>query len=518
VTKLVCLSSIVLGIAVAWPGGSLAIAGPSAADVPVRRYALIASASDGGPARAQLRFADGDALAMAGVLRRLGGLRDSDLVLLTGARRDTLEASFAWLRAAMGQAGGQVRRELVVYYSGHADEQGLLLGGDRVSYRELTDWIEGTSADVRIAILDCCAPRSLGGGTDLLAGAVRGRAFLTAGSADAERSDRSGASFTHALVSGMRGAADESRDGQVTLAEAHRFARRETRRRAGPAASRRVHDTQLVGEGDLVLTYLRSSKASLILDPQLAGSVAVSDLSGRVVLELRKRAAFPVELGLDPGPYEVSLVRDGRRYRTAVTLDDGSAVRLGRRQFAGAPEPVAASSGADTSPSLVASLAGETSLLGRTRQFGVYAGLGLRYTRLGGADGFLATPEAAFLLDRRIAVGLIAGGGVSDADDGLTLGYAQLFVRYHFLCDSSILCLSVAAAAGPGGVERSGGDSSGGDALLLFEPQLGGHLMVTRFLRFGADLGYRLVAYADDHDAGDLRGVSAGLHIQLGWF
>ncbi len=495
-TKTACIASSIVALAMAWPGGARAEPG---SDAPVRRYALIASASDGGPERARLTSADGDALAMAGVLRRLGGLRDTDLVLLTGARRDTLEASFAWLRAAMGKAEGPVRRELVVYYSGHSDEQGLLLGGDRVSYRELTDWIESTSADVRIAILDCCGSGSLEARPDLHA-AGRGRAFLTAGAA----SD-GGASFTHALVSGMRGAADLSRDGRVTLAEAYRFARREGRR-AG--AGQRRRDVQLSGEGELVLTYLRSSKASLILDAQLAGGVAVTDLSGRVVLELRKQAAYPVELGLDPGSYEVSLVRDGRSYTAQVAVDDGAPVRLGSAQFAAA-RPLAA--GGAERPTVT----GQSNPAARSRQFGVYAGLGTRYTRLAGAGGFLVAPEVGFLLDRRLAVGLQAGAGWSDGDDGRTrLGYAQLFARYHFRCDSSIVCLSLAAAAGPGAVNGAG--EGGNDTVLLFEPQLGAHLMATRFLRFGADLGYRLVTGADD--AGDLRGVSAGLNIQLGWF
>ena len=173
----ICLSLFIVAVAVAWPEGVRAQSGP---DAPVRRYALIASASDGGPDRATLRLADGDALAMAGVLRRLGGLHDADLVLLTGARRDTLEASFAWLRGAMDKAkGGAIRRELVVYYAGHSDDRGLLLGGDRVSYRELTAWIESTPADVRIAILDRHGSPHRPARPDTLA-AGRGRAFLTA--------------------------------------------------------------------------------------------------------------------------------------------------------------------------------------------------------------------------------------------------------------------------------------------------------------------------------------------------
>ena len=46
-------------------------------------------------------------------------------------------------------AGG--RTEVVLYYSGHADEQGLLIGADRYSYRTLRDRLDQIPADVRIA-------------------------------------------------------------------------------------------------------------------------------------------------------------------------------------------------------------------------------------------------------------------------------------------------------------------------------------------------------------------------------
>ena len=65
---------------------------------------------------------------------------------------------------------------------------------------------------------------------------VRGHAILTASAEDeaAQESDRIGGSFfTHYLVSGLRGAADSSADGRVTLTEAYRFAFDETLARTG---------------------------------------------------------------------------------------------------------------------------------------------------------------------------------------------------------------------------------------------------------------------------------------------
>ena len=45
----------------------------------LRRFALIASANDGGPGRTTLRFADSDARAMAEVMQNLGGLREATI-------------------------------------------------------------------------------------------------------------------------------------------------------------------------------------------------------------------------------------------------------------------------------------------------------------------------------------------------------------------------------------------------------------------------------------------------------
>ena len=56
------------------------------------------------------------------------------------------------------------------------------------------------------------------------------------------------------------------------------------------------------------------------------------------------------------------------------------------------------------------------------------------------------------------------------------------------------------------------------DAFFLFQPELAGHLDVTRFMRVGVIAGYRWAAGADRYEARSLDGFAAGLHTQLGWF
>jgi hypothetical protein len=358
---------------------------------------------------------------------------------------------------------------------------------------------------------------------------------LTASAADeaAQESDRIGAGFfSHYLLSGLRGAADTNRDKLVTLAEAYQFSYHETLRGTGKAAQSQhpAYDFQLAGQGDLVLTDLRASGATLVLTDALVGRVFVRDQSGRLLAELRKGHGYPVQLGLGPGRYEVSLERDGGLYQASVTLHTGNATSLGPGAFrtraverAGAKGVIAS----DLPPgerSLGDALIGRDSLAGQTREVGGYASLGFRYTRLGGEDALLVSPEIAVLLNRRVTLGFSAGGGASGATDSagnrMSLGFAGAVVRYQFLFDGPF-SFSLGAIAGAGGVdlERENERAEGtADALFLFEPQLGGHISVTRFLRFGVDAGYRLVAGVERYPVSDVRDLTAGFHMQAGWF
>ena len=50
-------------------------------------------------------------------------------MVVPAVTRASLEAGFGRLKQAVaGAAGGRARRELFVYYSGHSNEEGLLLG------------------------------------------------------------------------------------------------------------------------------------------------------------------------------------------------------------------------------------------------------------------------------------------------------------------------------------------------------------------------------------------------------
>jgi hypothetical protein len=335
--------------------------------VRLRRFALLVGVNDGGPARARLRYATTDAQAMARVLESLGGVAAPDLVLVADASRAAFDAGFAEVerRLRAGRATG-VRSELLVYYSGHSDDEGLLIGRDRLRYDELRARVQAAPADLRVVILDSCGSGAFTrqkGGTrrpPFLVDAsidTRGHAFLTSSAASeaAQESDRIAASFfTYYLVSGLRGAADANQDRRVTLQEAFQFASQETlarteRSQGGPQHA--AYEFDLSGTGDMVVTDVRTTQAGILLTPELSGRIAVREASGALVAELRKPPGNTVELGVDPGAYVVAMEGGTNMLEAKLTLVAGQHASLARAAFhLGPPLEVAMARGDGAAP------------------------------------------------------------------------------------------------------------------------------------------------------------------------
>ncbi len=321
----------------------------SAQQPSLRRYGLFIGANDGGRERVTLRWAISDAERVAGVMTEIGGIRAQDAYLLTDPTSRDLELQFEHLRNRVDSARGETRRnEIVVYYSGHSDESGLMLGDDHLSYVDLRRLIDEVGADVSIAILDSCAsgaftrlkggsftqPFLLDEGSD-----VTGHAFLASSSADeaSQESDSLGSSFfTHYLVSGLRGAADSSNDRNVTLDEVYLYAREETLQRtlntfAGPQNA--SFDFQLTGTGSLILTDLSVVDAAIVLDPSVAGRLYVRREVGGIVAEVDKREGNELTLALPAGRYVLTLQGDDRNYQHDLLLNSGASVPVAGRDF-----------------------------------------------------------------------------------------------------------------------------------------------------------------------------------------
>ncbi|MDH5228674.1 MAG: caspase family protein [Gammaproteobacteria bacterium] len=316
----------------------------------IQRYALIVGANDGGAGRTVLQYAQSDARAVAQVLKNLGGLETRNQILLSEPSAQGILAQLDQLKRKLAYQDGNsmLRKELFFYYSGHSDENGLLLQGEHLTYKQLKDALNSVNADVRVAVLDSCASGAftrLKGGKKRQAflmdesSKVKGYAFLTSSSADeaAQESDAIGGSyFTHYFVSALRGAADVSNDKKVTLNEAYQYAFHETLARTENSLSGPQHaayDFQLSGAGELVLTDLRRTNATLVLPKEMDGKVFIRDLAGRLVVEMRKQPARVVSLGLEPKKYVVSVDSDTGLMRKRVQISNGSVVFLDMASF-----------------------------------------------------------------------------------------------------------------------------------------------------------------------------------------
>ena len=316
----------------------------------INRYVIAISANYGGDGRPTLRYAETDAKSFAKVLGEMGGVPSQNVVFVKepsiknlGNQLNTLDEKMKRGKSPNG------RDEVLVYYSGHADEKGLRLGNEVYGWKEFRKRIDALNADVKIAVIDACgsgAITRLKGGVAVPAFMVdqssdmKGYAFITSSTQDesSQESDKlKGSFFTHSLVSGLRGAGDLSGDGKVTLSEAYQFAFNETLQRTEKTLGGAQHpsrDMNLAGTGDVVMTDLRSTSAGLDLDEDVDGRLFIRDSRGELVAELFKKGGRAMSLGFPAGRYSIRLERPAEFSEAIVILQDNYRARLTHRQFA----------------------------------------------------------------------------------------------------------------------------------------------------------------------------------------
>ena len=289
---------------------------------------MVVGANVGGFGQIRLQHAGADARKMAHVLRELGGVSEDDLVLLAD------DPNAYEVRAALKRLERRIRQHrseggdaaLFLYYSGHANEAELEMTETGFDLQLLRKWMRRSKANLRLAVVDAChsgaAIRDKGGvrtrkkriafQLDEALGA-EGYAILTS-SARGEESQESdeirGSFFTHHLVSGLRGAADEDESGSVTLGEAYRYAYARTLEHTAskaPIAQHPTVDIAFQGGSDVILTQLSKHRARV----RLAASgddarwILYSPRAGQVLAELDERRTRDVSVVVPAGPIDV---------------------------------------------------------------------------------------------------------------------------------------------------------------------------------------------------------------------
>ncbi len=318
-------------------------------DQPLKRYALIVGANDGGPERSKLRYAVRDAETLRQVLQDLGGIEDRSLFYLSEPDGETLFATLNRLgKTVQSEKSLYSRSEFIFYYSGHSDERHILFAQERIPYSAVRSAIETIATDVRIVILDSCASGAFTrakGGTRrppfILDKAydMKGFAFMSSSSSDeaSQESERlKGSFFTHNLVAGLRGAADMNQDGRITLTEAYQYSFDHTLSQTANTISgpQHPHKTiQMEGTGDVVITDLRRSPYRLVFEPEVQGTLLLRTVDGQLIVELHKSAGREMEIGLEAGVYQVINIRSNQYYDSRIELSASGPRRLSGSQF-----------------------------------------------------------------------------------------------------------------------------------------------------------------------------------------
>jgi hypothetical protein len=417
----------------------------------VLRVALLIANNAGTAGRAPLRYAEEDAERLAQVLTELGGFGHPDVHLVQGQRLPQVQGALDQIKARIATAHAQGRRTvLLFYFSGHSDGQALEIGRDRWLFGDVKRRLHDVGADIRIAIVDSCRSGALlaeKGGTAGPAFDIRftddletiGEAVLTSSAANElalESREIRASFFSHHLVSGLRGAADASGDGRVTLGEAYRYAFENTLLATADTLNgpqHPVYDYRLTGKGELVLTDVLAHGATLEL-PAAFERILIADASRQhLVAEItslsNRRVALPA------GRYLLHARRAGRAHEVEITLRDGESRAMTAPEFTAREGAVSFIKGDDpavlsTSPAPAAPVS--RSDLAVEAGLGVTRGAAAALPWLGAlhAGAAAEAPTHVWSLSVDLAQGRAVG--FRERAAYLGLGYARPFRRGRF--------------------------------------------------------------------------------------
>jgi len=316
------------------------------------RYALVIGSNPGWSQDRPLRYADNDAERVRDVLVALGGFPADRVELMR-------DPSTADVRGALRRLAGIARDSatedtlVFVYYSGHADDRHLHLRGEPLSHKELQDTLRSLPATIKLGIIDACKSGSVtrkGASqteefvVDVVNPKLSGMVLLSSSGADElsqESRSLQGSVFTHHLVSGLRGAADEDNDGQVSITEAYHYAYTRTRAAtaSGSVQQRPAFRYELSGQGELMLTKLKTNKNVAVVVPKGAPQkyVVLDKYEWRLIAETTAEKARDITLALAPGTYKIKRIHEDRLEVGTLVVAAGERADVTKIAYADAP-------------------------------------------------------------------------------------------------------------------------------------------------------------------------------------
>ena len=303
----------------------------------VIRYAIYVGANDGGKERERLLYAGTDAQAFKKAMTEIGGVEEENSRILINPSKNNIDEAISEVSDKINSNADVAKRsEFIFYYSGHSDENALLLGETVYDYSELKAAITEVPSDIHVVILDSCYSgnfiRTKGGQKRkpfLIddSAVVKGHAYLSSSSESefSQESDEIESSyFTNAMISGLRGAADTSGDNKVTLNELYSYAFNETlakteNSKAGPQHPN--YNITLVGSGDLVLSDLSTAESMLSFSTESKGRFIIRDKNEKLVAEINKTEGQPIFMALPAGEYFAVVIDGNSTKQGSFTLE-----------------------------------------------------------------------------------------------------------------------------------------------------------------------------------------------------
>ena len=121
----------------------------------VDRYAIFIGSNKGGKGREQLLYAGSDAMNFQKTMSEIGGVNDSNSYVLIDPSKEKIDDTLRQISTKINTSTSTAKRsEFIFYYSGHSDENALLLGDTPYDYSTLKAAITEVPSDIHVVILD----------------------------------------------------------------------------------------------------------------------------------------------------------------------------------------------------------------------------------------------------------------------------------------------------------------------------------------------------------------------------
>jgi len=535
----------------------LAAALPASAET--HRVAVIVGSNAGSGEFPALRWAEADAGKMARLLTEVGQVRPGDLFLLQGRSLEEVDQALRLAEARVAELHRlpDARVVLIFFFSGHSDGEALELGRQRLPFAQLKRLLAATDAEVRLTIIDACksgAAVQIKGGKPAPAFTIRlsdelqatGEVMLTSSAADEvalESREVRGSYVTHHLVSGLRGAADVSGDGLVTLAEAYRYAYDRTLSATSSTLTgpqHPVYDYRLSGQGELVLATLSRTTASLVL-PSGYDRVLVVDLArDQVVAELGGGSGGVI--AVPPGTVGIRAFRGAQAFGGRFQIRAGETIPIPGDVLVPVEAPLVASKG-ETPPSypappvvtapvvtappptasVVATPVTPASLPPPIPIIASKPGPPWSLCLSGGPSGGLSNgmgrvPMARLAFEPTSSLGFAVVGttGQTSGDPGFSESALQARIGYHFRNRGAAQVL-LGGEIGPGIVWQSSNGWTGSSMMLVMAPRLAARFTLVKpvFLSLELEGALAVLKVDGELDARWMPSASLGLGLSL---